>query len=160
MGAFESMLDNVEQLGNLYDKKELSPLNKDLCDELERVFKPLGVVAFTRWNDVITSTYAGDGDFEAREDGGVHYIQLVLAGKHYNPKPKSCLAMYEDFGYLMNNWDKELELLTQFCHIVTGNKQNNTNLGFRIERPRDETEAVRIIFDKPLNLDPVPESAQ
>ena len=151
------MCANVADSGNLYKKSDLSPQNKELCDELERVFKPLGIVAFTRWNDYMTLTYAGDRDFEAREDGGVHYIQLVLAGKHYNPNPKSCSAMYENFDYLMNNWDKELELLTQFCHIVTGNKQN---AGFRIEKPSDASESVLISFDKPLNLDPVPESAQ
>jgi type IV secretory pathway VirJ component len=127
-------------------------LNKDLCAELERVFKPLGVIAFTRCCGTCTDTYAEDEDFELREDGGVHFIRLHLEGMSYEQRPDDCYAMYADFEYLMNNWDKEYKMLTQFCRIVTGNKQNDT--GFRIEKPKDETEAVCIFFDEPLNLDP------
>ncbi len=130
-------------------------LNEDLCKELERVFKPLGVIAFTRCCSECTDTYNTDEDFEMREDGGVHFIRLHLAGMSYDPNPKDCYAMYEDFEYLMEHWDEELKLLTQFCRIVTGNKQNNSNLGFRIEKPKDVSKAVAIYFDEPLKLDPI-----
>jgi hypothetical protein len=126
-------------------------LNGDLCRKLERKFKPLGIVAFSRCCRMgCVRTYEESPNFKLRREKGVYFIKLHLDGTNYTPNPKHCYAFYDDFAYLIQNWDEELKLLTQFCRIVTGDKQDN----FWIEKPNSKSEAVVIFFDKPLKLEP------
>ena len=97
---------------------EEGALNRDLCKALEEHFRPKGVVAFSRCCRLgCTGTYGENPNFEEREKG-IYFIRLHLAGMNYDPNPKDCYAHYVDFTYLMDNWDEERKLLTQFCRIV------------------------------------------
>ena len=132
-------------------------LNKELCQDLERVFKPLGVTAFTRCCGNCKDNYEDhDRDFEEREDGGVYFIRLHLDGGGYDPEPDNCYAHYEDFDYIMNNWDDELKLLTLFCRVVYRDEMNKQNFRFKIEKPASQNEAICISFIDPVELDPMP----
>lgn len=138
------------------DEQDDDMLNKELCQDLERVFKPLGVTAFTRCCGTCKYNYESDEDFEGREDGGVYFIRLDLGGGGYDPKPENCYAHYEDFDYIMNNWDNELKLLTLFCRVVYRDEMNKQNFRFKIEKPASQNEAICISFIDPVELDPMP----
>jgi hypothetical protein len=142
------------------EEGEAGPLNEELCDELESVFKPLGIVAFSRccrWG--CTGSYDEEDPNWCEKTGrqkGIYYIRLHLDGMNYDPAPECCFAMYSDFEYTMNHWDEECELLMRFCRIVYGDEKNGKNSRFRIEKPENESRGIGIFFEDPLTLQPMP----
>lgn len=134
-------------------------LNQDLKDRLEEEFSPIGLVAYSgccRWG--CTGSYGGDGqdDFEDRKNG-IYYIRLHLEGMNYDAHPDSCYASYcaeegDAHEYLMDHWDEEVRLIRKFCEILGLTKEDYT-----ISKPPDARTTIGIHFNRPLNLDEVPD---
>lgn len=140
-------------------------INQELKDKLEKVFKPLGIVAWSgccRWG--CTGSYGGDGqseeEFKSR-DNGIYYIRLHLDGMNYYPDVTSCYTSYccedEDkaYEYLMEHWKQEIKYLHWFCETL-GLRTDE----YEISKPESDKTAIGIHFKRSLGLDPLlePES--
>eukprot|EP00049_Salpingoeca_infusionum_P018440 m.357277 g.357277 ORF g.357277 m.357277 type:complete len:133 (+) comp17768_c0_seq1:172-570(+) len=123
--------------------------NEALMAVLEAEFKPKGIVAYSgccRWG--CTGSYdETDPEFQVRDQGGVFYIRLHLAGMNYRPTVEACYAMYEDIAYLREHWEQERALLAKFCHLL-----GYEDGGFEIVKPESERRAIEIKFLQPLEL--------
>ena len=126
---------------------------KFLKKKLKEHFKPLGIVAYSgccRWG--CTGSYdEEDDDFQERfegNEGGIYYIQLFLCGMNYHREVSIVDVHYGSFGYLGNNWDRERQLIEDFCRIV-GKPPSE----YVINRPKSEVECITIAFSPPLNLE-------
>jgi len=127
-------------------------LNKKLQQALEKEFRPLGIVAYSCCCRLgCTGTYEEDDDFECREKG-IYFFRLHLEGMNYDPTPESFYVQYDDFEYLMKNWDAECALIKRWAEIV-GVKIRE------IKKPDSENIGIGVFFTEPLKLqDPLPSS--
>mmetsp|Transcript_107288 Transcript_107288/g.149584 ORF Transcript_107288/g.149584 Transcript_107288/m.149584 type:complete len:145 (+) Transcript_107288:71-505(+) len=123
--------------------------NEKLQHEMERVFKPLKLVAYSNCcrYGCSGSYNETDPEFESR-DQGIFFIRLHLSGMNYHEHPQECYAQYQDHDYLMKNWDEEHAILVKWCGVL-GLQPGE----FTISKPATEREAIRIRFAQPLNLE-------
>lgn len=125
-------------------------LNQSLQDRLEAEFKPLSINAFSNCCRAgCSGTYAEDGDFEYREQG-INFFRLHLNGMNYNMIVDDVYVQYDDFDYLMQNWEYERSLIERWAEIVGVRIK-------RIDKPEDESQAIGIIFVDSLVLEEEPE---
>jgi hypothetical protein len=122
-------------------------LKENLKDRLQRHFKPLGIIAWSRSCGLgSTGSYEDDPGFKLRERG-VCFMKLFLSGINYFPNPSGCYVEYSDHAYLLEHWKEEKALLDIWCQII-GLSSNQ----YVIAQPANESEAIFIEFEPPLDL--------
>ena len=120
-----------------------------LSEKLEKHFKPLGIVAFSFCcHSGCTGAYDEyDLSFEFREKG-IFFIRLHLTGMNFYPNPRQCCVYYLDFDYLVKNWEKEENILHDWCKIIGLSRED-----YQIIKPESDKKAVFIKFYKKLLLE-------
>ena len=130
-------------------------MNRALGLKLEAHFKPLGIAAFTcccRYR--CTDTYAEDDPAfdEISRDQGIYFMRFNLDGMNYNETPEGFYAFYQDFDFLMQEWESEKELLVKWCTII-GLKPSE----YTIDKPENAAKGIHVSFSKPFSLEPIPQ---
>lgn len=125
-------------------------LNRTLQKDLEVVFRPRGIVAFSNCCQYYCSgAYNEDSSFQTRSTGGIYFIRLHLNGMNYDPERTFVAASYYSWEYLMKNWETEYQLLVQWCAVL-----GLTNPGdYIIEKPESIEHCVTIHFKKYFKLE-------
>jgi hypothetical protein len=126
-------------------------INHALAMKLEAHFKPLGVAAFSRCCRYgCTDTYAEDPAFkEISRDQGIYFIRFCLDGMNYDDQPEKFVAYYQDFDYLMQEWESEKALLVKWCSIL-GLKPSE----YTIVKPENENQSIMVKFSEPFSMEP------
>ena len=130
---------------------EVPGINHPLAMKLEAHFKPLGVAAFSRCCRYgCTDTYAEDPAFkEISRDQGIYFIRFHLDGMNYDDQPENFFAYYQDFDYLMQEWESEQPLLVKWCSIL-GLKPSE----YTIVKPENENQSIMVKFSEPFSMEP------
>jgi hypothetical protein len=124
-------------------------LNRQLQADLETVFRPLGIVAFsTCCNYACSGSYNEDGTFLGREDDGIYYIRLHLDGMNFNLEPVQVAASYGSWEYLDMHWDTECQMLAGWCAVL-GLKEGD----YTIMKPESIKTCVLISLKKHPELE-------
>lgn len=125
----------------MVSKKKIIAIN------LQKHFKNLGIAAFTNCCRIgCTGTYEENESFEYRENG-IIFVRLHLNGMNFTSNPSSCFAYYQNYDYLNQNWEEELEHLKTWCNIIGLEEKD-----YSIIKPENETKAIKIEFFKNLHL--------
>jgi hypothetical protein len=93
-----------------------------------------------------TGTFEEEDPYFVFRPKGIFFIRMHLNGMNYRYQIDSAYASYDDFDYLMKNWDNEVALLHRWCKIVGVSK-------FKINKPETSKEAIWIMFDEKLELE-------
>ena len=122
---------------------------RQLQADLETVFRPLGIVAFsTCCNYACSGSYNEDGTFLGREDDGIYYIRLHLDGMNFDPEPVQVAASYGSWEYLDMHWDTECQMLAGWCAVL-GLKEGD----YTIMKPESIKTCVLISLKKHPELE-------
>lgn len=125
-------------------------MNKILKSEIERVFKPLGIVGYSGCCRLgCTGSYDENDEGFCYRDQGILYFKLFLSGMNYDEHPQAVSVQYIDIDFLNRNWEAEKRLIDQWCNLLALREGD-----YSIERPETEEKTIVIRFSRPLDLDP------
>ena len=124
-------------------------LNRQLQQAFEHKFKPLGIVAYTNCCRIgCSKTYEDkDDEFELCKKG-IYFICLPLNGRNYLIHKSNVHAHYNDFNYLMGNWDNQYKIIHDWCDILGLNESD-----YIVEKPDNNSKKIRICFATPLEFE-------
>ncbi len=124
-------------------------MNATLADKIKDVFKTLGIIGYSRCCRLgCTGSYdERDDEFIIREKG-ICYFKLFLSGMNYDQHPQKISVVYDDFQFLMQNWDDEKALVDRWCDVI-GLKNGD----YSVEKPDSVVKCIIIRLNQPLNLE-------
>ena len=148
-------------------------VNRDLQKDLETVFSPRGIVAFTNCCKIECSGAYNEVDesFRVRQDDGIYFIRFTLNGMNYSPDKYVMFAAmsnkskdkgdseycfhgiaisYGSLEYLYEHWEQEQQLIAQFCAVI-GLEEGE----FKIHKPKSIRTCIMVENYKPLQLEPM-----
>lgn len=123
-------------------------LNEELQTKLENEFKPMGIIAFTNCcgTRYCQDNYADDMGYKEIREKGIWFFRIHLNGMNYNDNVSSISVYYDDFDYLMDNWQSESEIINQWIAVISGEVS-------KIKKPTSEKECIIIFFKNDLKLE-------
>ena len=127
------------------------PFNRDLQKDLETVFSPRGIVAFSNCCKFECSSAYNlrDENFRVRQEDGIYFIRLHLNGMNYYPCVDTIPFMYGSLEYLNKHWEQEQQLIAQFCAVI-GLEEGK----YTIQKPKSIDRCIIVEKFKPLHLEP------
>ncbi len=118
----------------------------NIADKLQEHFEPLKIISFSNCCRIGCTGNYGESDFELRENG-IFFIKIYLEGMNFRQNITECYADYENFNYLIENWQQEKNILEDWCRII-GLDVNKCE----IIQPESENKAIEIKFNQTLQL--------
>ena len=124
---------------NSITKMEHSSIEK----KLKKVFKPLGIIAYTNCCSTCYFNYADQYGFKITPSDGIWYFNLYL-GTRVNQTIDHVTCSYKCLAYLLKNKEEQEKLIKLWCSTIGV-------CNVQIRWPDNKNESIYVTFD-PLIL--------
>jgi hypothetical protein len=137
---------------NLMDSilRSKTKLNKNIQIKLENAFKPMGILSHTNCCRLgCTGSYDEyDEKFEFRKNGIV-FFRIHLNGMNYCSQISDFYIMYENYEYLVENWENESDIIHKWFETVGIHDKNMYNFDI----PENEKKSIHVKINGYLQLE-------
>ena len=128
--------------------------NDDIADCLYAECEPIGIAGYTYCCKFhCTDTYADEDEWQkTSRNKGIYFFRFSLGGMNYFDSAPGVMAHYEDYDYLIREWEGEKEFVRRWCSAIGLGEDDYT-----VEQPQ-QGNAVWVKFNRPYSLDHEPMS--